>query len=386
MIISGLQIHTENEVLTNASVVIENQKIKAIENKIINSSNSLSFPASWHLIPGMIDMHIHGAAGKDVLDSAKDSKALPTICSALPKEGVTAFLATTLTTSQDIIENVLQKTANFIKSENQNGAEVLGIYLEGPFLSPKKHAAQPLNYILLPEIKLFQKWQSLAKDLIKVVTIAPEVKGAMDFITYLKSKQIIASLGHSIANYEEANNAIKKGISHATHLFNAMPQIHHRNPGAVLALLLDDNVSVEIIVDGEHLHTAIIKLIFQLKGADKIILISDAIRAKGMPDGKYDLSGQEVTVKNNQALLSGNILAGSVLKMDQAMRNMMQFTGCSLQNVIKMTSENPAKKLNIFDIKGSIAENKDADLVILNEKYEVMMTICRGEIVFQKSN
>lgn len=383
LIITGLQIYTEKAKLNNASVVIENQKIKVIENKVIDSENCLKFPENWHLIPGMIDMHIHGAAGKDVMDSGADVSALATICQALPKEGVTAFLPTTLSMPISTIEQVLHNVAAYTNTKNNAGAEILGIYLEGPFLSPAKNCAHPLDCIIQPNIELFKRWQSIAQNLIKVVTVAPEETDALELIAYLKQQNIIAAFGHSGANYEQGLKAIEHGVSQVTHLFNAMHSLHHRNPAAITALLLDDKVLVEVIADSIHLYSAIIKLIYKIKGAEKILLITDAISAKGMPAGTYSLGGQKVILQNNRAQLEDGTLAGSVLKMDQAMRNVLQFTGCSLQDVIKMTSENPAKQLNIFDRKGSIATNKESDLVVLNEKYEVMMTICKGKIAYQ---
>lgn len=383
LILSGLQIYTENKVLTNSSLVIEKQKIKAIENKVIDSAKNLNFPENWHLIPGMIDMHIHGAAGKDVMDCDADFDVLPTICHALPKEGVTAFLPTTLSMPILKIEKVLNNIANYVATKNSNDAEILGIYLEGPFLSPAKNCAHPKDCIIKPDVELFKHWQKIAHNLIKIVTVAPEETAALDLISYLKKNNIIAAFGHSNAVYEQGLQAIDAGISQATHLFNAMRSLHQRDPAAITAVLLDEKVLVEVIADSVHLHPAIVKLIYKIKGSDKIILITDAISAKGMLNGKYTLGGQTVILKDNRAELGNGIIAGSVLKLDQAMRNVMQFTGCSLQEAIKMTSVNPAKQLNIFDRKGSIAENKDADLVVLNENYEVMLTICRGRIAYQ---
>lgn len=392
-IITGPKIYFEHGILNATNVVIEDQKIQAIapisaateRQYLLSAANILRFPASWHLIPGMIDLHIHGVAGKDTMDMAFDQTTLAVICKALPAEGTTAFLATTVTAATDTIEKVLQFTGDYILKQPNHGAEVLGINLEGPFLAPSKHCAHQQNLILQPNVELFKHWQTIAHNLIKIVTIAPEAPHALALIAYLKTQAIIASLGHSNATYEQTLPAIKAGISHATHLFNTMRSIYHRDPGNAIALLLADDVSTEIIADGIHLHPAILQLVLKTKKLADIILITDAIRAKGMPDGTYELGGQEVTVKDGAAKLKDGTLAGSVLKMDTALRNMMRFTNCSLQDIITMTAENPAKKLNIFDRKGSIAVDKDADLVLLNESYQVMLTMCRGEIVYQQN-
>ena len=213
---------------------------------------------------------------------------------------------------------------------------------------------------------------------IKILAIAPEeyIKIEKTCLENLyKNQELIKSLAHSNANYAQTIDAIEKGCSHATHLFNAMREIHHREPGIALAALLDERVTVEIIADGMHLHPAIVQLIFKVKGADKVILITYAMRAQGMPQGKYELGGQEVIVENNTARLKNGMLAGSVLTMDQALRNMLKYTGCTLQDAILMTATNPAKKINVFDRKGSIAEGKDADLVVLDENYRVRYTL-----------
>lgn len=394
-VVIGPQIYVEHGILSATDVIIENQKIQAIlpasasteQKRLSTSANILRFPRTWHLIPGMIDLHIHGVAGKDMMDAAFDPHALPTICAKLPAEGTTSFLATTTTSPTDTTEKVLQLAGDYIieqQTKKNNGAEILGINLEGPFLSLPKHCAHQQNLITQPNAELFKHWQTLAHNLIKIVTIAPEVPHALALIAYLKANNIIASLGHSNATYEQTLPAIKAGISHATHLFNAMRSIYHRDPGNSIALLLADDITVELIVDGIHLHPAMLQLVLKTKKLEDIILVTDAMRAKGMLDGEYELGGQAVTVKDGAAKLKDGTLAGSILKMDQAFCNMLRFTHCSMHDAIKMTAENPAKKLNIFDRKGSIVIDKDADLVVLNENYQVMCTLCRGEVAYSR--
>ena len=381
VIIRGLNIYTDNGVVKNSALLIANGMIKAIGDIKASAAKTLDFPSSWHLIPGMIDMHIHGAAGFDVMDATDEALAM--ISTALVQEGVTSFLATTMTEKSVDIENALKKVANYVANKQEiTGAEILGINLEGPFLSAAKAGCQRGDYFMDPDISLFKHWQKLANNLIKIVTVAPELANSLEFIKYLRKCGVIASLGHSNVNYEQTNRAIDAGCTEATHLFNAMPAIHHRDPGAITALLLNNQVMTEIIADGIHSHPAILQLILRLKGADKVCLITDSMRAKYLADGTYQFGGQQVIVKDHSARLSDGTLAGSILKMDSAVRNMIKFTGCTLLDTIKMSAINPAKQLNIFTRKGSIAIGKDADLVILNENLGVEMTICNGNIGF----
>ena len=384
-IITGPKIYIENSVLCDTDLIIDGTQIAAFSPTKSHNANAqvLRFPATWHLIPGMIDLHIHGVGNKDVMDVGTDETALPQICAALPAEGVTSFLATTITAAVDVIERALNATSIYInKQQLQSGAEILGINLEGPFLSPLKYGAQPRNLIIPPHLELFKRWEAIAAYLIKIVTIAPEMPNATSLIAYAKTKGIIASLGHSNASYEQTLAAMKAGISHATHLFNAMHAISQRDPGNAIALLLANNVTAELIVDGVHVHPALIQLVARAKSLENIILITDAIRAKNMPDGEYDLGGQIVMVKDGIAKLQDGTLAGSTLKMNIALRNMVQITKYLFTDVLKMATENPAKKINVFDRKGSIAIGKDADLVVLNENYEVMLTMCRGAVAY----
>jgi N-acetylglucosamine-6-phosphate deacetylase len=306
----------------------------------------------------MIDLHIHGAMGADVMDGSVES--LEIISKALYKNGVTGFVPATMTESLDKIQKALDVIKQFKKPED--GADVLGVYLEGPFLSREKTGAQDSALIQKPTIEWFKQ---LRGDLIKIVAIAPEEDAQFNLIKFLKNKNIISSIAHTSADFEMAEKAIDAGCSHATHLFNAMKEIQHRDPGAVTACLLNDRVTLELLVDGVHLHPAIVKLVYRLCGPERIILVSDSMCATGLTDGDYALGGQKVMVKNGVARLENGALAGSTLTMPQAVKNMMKFTGCSLQDTIKMTAENPAKKLNIFNKKGSIAIGKDADFCIV---------------------
>jgi len=384
LIIAGAQIYTETGVKKNAALALEKNMIAAIGDETNLTKNTaakiLRFPATYHVIPGFIDLHIHGAYGKDVMDG--DFAALETISESLAREGTTSFLATTMTAKPEEIEKVLLNVRNYIQQQQSvKGAEVLGVHLEGPFLSPKKVGAQRADLILEPNIDYLKQWQKKSDNVIKLVTIAPELPNSLEFIKFLRQQNIVASIGHTDATYAETNAAIEAGCSHVTHLFNAMRGIHHREPGVATAALLSDKVSAELIADGIHLHPAILQLAIQVKNNDKIILVTDSMRAKCLPDGEYDLGGQSVAVKQGVARLTDGTLAGGTLKMATAIKNMLQFTDCQLSDVIRFAAENPAKALNIFSHKGSIAERKDADIVVLDEQFNVVLTVCGGRVV-----
>ncbi len=384
VIISGPTIYSEQGIIENAELVVQGKKIHSIHTEQKSDvEKKFSFPSTYHLVPGFIDVHVHGANGSDVMDG--DFQALQTISQALAAEGTTAFLATTMTASPSEIGDVLQNVQHFMQDERQ-GARILGVHLEGPFLSPKKVGAQRADRILSPDINYIETWQKKSGNAIKLVTIAPELVNSLEFIRYLRANDIAVSIGHTDATYDETIAAIEAGCSHVTHLFNAMRGMHQREPGVVGAALLSEKVSTELIVDGVHLHPAMIKLALKMKGKQKIILVTDAMRAKCLPDGIYDLGGQSVAVKNNVASLPDGTLAGSTLKMSDAIRNMLRLTDCKLMDVIQFASENPARLLNIFQEKGSIAPGKDADLVVLDEKMNVVWVMREGEVVFTLSS
>jgi N-acetylglucosamine-6-phosphate deacetylase len=385
VIISGPAIYSEHGIIDNAELVLHEKKIHSITTeKHSVVEKKFSFPKTYHLVPGFIDVHVHGANGSDVMDA--DLHALQTISQALAAEGTTSFLATTMTASPNEIDRVLQNVRNFMREKRVvQGAKILGVHLEGPFLSPKKVGAQRADRILLPDNNYIEMWQKNSGNVIKLVTLAPELLNSLEFIRYLIANHIEVSIGHTDATYAETMSAIEAGCSHVTHLFNAMRGMHQREPGVVGAALLSEKVSTELIVDGVHLHPAMVKLAVKMKGREKIILVTDAMRAKCLPDGLYDLGGQSVEVKNNVASLSDGTLAGSTLKMSEAIQNILRFTDCKLVDVIRFVSENPARLLKIFQKKGSIAPGKDADLVVLDEKMNVVWTMCEGEVVFGSS-
>ncbi|MDR4888276.1 N-acetylglucosamine-6-phosphate deacetylase [Fredinandcohnia sp. QZ13] len=386
MYITNLTIYSEDGILEKGFIEIDRDKIKRVgqmaDFQASDKDEVITFDDSHSLIPGMIDLHIHGAGGADVMDASP--AALETMTNMLPKEGTTSFLATTMTKTKEDIENAIGTIADFITKQHPGNAEILGAHLEGPFLSPKRAGAQHPDNIINPDVELFKKWQSLSGDNIRLVTLAPEEPGGLELTAHLKNTGVVASIGHSDAVYDEVEAAIEAGVTHATHLFNGMRGIHHREPGVAGAVLLHDEVKCEMIVDGIHIAPKMVKFAYKNKGSEGSILVTDAMRAKCLGAGTYDLGGQEVIVNEERAVLKDGTLAGSILKLNDAVRNMMKFADCSLQDITVMTAVNPAKQINVFDRKGSIKAGKDADIVIVNDQLEVIMTFCRGKLAYSK--
>jgi N-acetylglucosamine-6-phosphate deacetylase len=387
-IISGLQIFAEDRIYQNGYIKVVDEKIAEIGDSFQLEEQSsvpeINFSSEDVLLPGFIDIHIHGAGGFDVMDASEE--AISTISKTLPKEGTTSYLATTITQSDLAIEKALKNINEYkVNGHNHSGrAELIGVHLEGPFISSKKAGAQPQGFIQQPNICKFENWQENSNYEIKLVTLAPEEVNGLDFIKYLDYKGIVASIGHSNATFEQVKEATKLGVSHVTHLYNQMTGLHHREPGVVGAALLNGELTSELIADGIHVVPEMIDFTYDYIGKDRLILITDAIRAKGLGDGVYDLGGQVVTVDKNRATLEDGTLAGSVLEMNKALHNMAIFTNAPLQDLVQIASTNPAKKLNIFDRKGSLKKGKDADLVVLNQNYEVLLTVCKGEVAYNK--
>lgn len=381
LLISNVMIVNHDNTPSKGDLFIDNGRIMKIGYDLSDKAEHYidGKDKNWLLLPGYIDMHIHGSAGHDTMDATQ--LALHQMARSLVQEGVTGFLATTMTQSIEAIESALTNVAQFENSDDE--ASLLGIHVEGPYVSKKRAGAQPIEYIILPSIEQFVSWQKISKHRIKQVTIAPEVEGGFAFIEALKDLNVIASIGHSDATIEEVDSSVALGVRQATHLYNQMRPLHHRNPGVVGAVFLEDKVKVEIIADFVHNHPQAVNLAYRIKGAKGIILITDAMRAKGLQYGDYDLGGQTVHVSKDGAYLSNGALAGSVLTMEQAVKNIKAITNCSLQEIVAMSSTNAAEQLQLTT-KGRIAKGYDADFVLLDENLNVQKTICRGKVVYEK--
>lgn len=335
------------------------------------------------VIPGFIDQHIHGAFGSDHMDATPE--ALHNIVTFLPREGTTSYLPTTMTQSTDAIQDALKAIVSYMKNENKPGeTHMLGIHVEGPFINALHAGAQNPMHIQKPTVEAFKQFESVAKDAIRLITYAPE-KAEPGFTNFLRSRNVIASAGHTDANYQDIMKAVDEGLTNMTHFHNAMLPHHHRIPGAVTAGFVSDQLYTELIVDGIHVHPDSVYATYKIKGANRIIGITDAMRAKGLEDGIYDLGGQSVTKVGKECKLThGNALAGSVAEMDFVARNLKSFTQCSMEELILMTSTNAARQLGVLGSKGTLAIGKDADILIVNENIEILTTVCRGVIAYQK--
>ena len=365
--IVNAKIVTSEEILYGYTLIF-NKKIISIEREVPSNIEIVDAKGAY-LSAGFIDIHIHGSNGADIMDATSDS--LDTISKSLLKTGVTSFLATTMTMSKD---RILDALLNIKKYKNSvTGAKILGVHLEGPFINPNKSGAQNPKYILKPDIKLIENYL----DIIKLITLAPEIDGAKEFILYLKKHypHIVLSIGHSSADYKQTKDSFRWGVSHATHLFNAMNPLHHREPNIIGAVLEDDNISCDIIADNIHIHPSLFKILFKLKD-DKLILITDAMRAGCLYDGEYSLGGQMVFVKDGEARLKNGTLAGSVLKLNSALKNFKKYSNISLPKLISMVTSTPAKILNL-DL-GELKEGYPADMVLFNSDFNIIKTFING--------
>lgn len=370
-IING-KIILPDKIIEDHVIIYEEKIIDIIHTDDFNDENINVINANGNYVsPGFIDIHIHGSMGYDTMDG--EIEAIDEISKSVLKNGVTSFLPTTMTMDMESIYKSLD-VVRASKNTDLKGAKVLGAHLEGPFISPKYKGAQNSEYIIKPSYDLIKEYT----DIIKIITFAPEEDMNNSFVeSVMKNSDITLSIGHTNATYEEAIEAIGNGVKHSTHMFNAMTPLHHRNPGAVGAIMNSD-ISTEIIADNIHLHTAIYNILNKVKGPDKIVLITDAMRAACLKHGKYDLGGQEVTVKDNSARLSDGTLAGSVLKLNQGVKNAYENSELSLFECVKLASLNPATVIGENKAKGSLEKGKYADIIIFDENIDIRNAIVEG--------
>lgn len=363
--------------LIKTDIAIEDGKIAAIGKLDVEPI----FETDGIVLPGFIDEHIHGAGGADAMDGTEE--ALQTISEYVAKEGTTGFLATTMTQSPENIGKALKNVKNVREKGEYKGAEVLGVHLEGPFISPKHVGAQPLEYVAKPAPETFDKYNELSGGNIKIVTLAPEVEGGLDLVKHLKNIGVVASIGHTGAKFSDVEAAVAAGASNVTHTYNAQTPLHHREAGVVGAAMLFDELNCEMICDTIHVSVPAIRIFVKNKPHDKFTLITDAMRAKGMPDGLSELGGQQVFVKNGEARLADGTLAGSVLKMNVAIKNLVEKAGVSLTEAVDFASANPAKNLGLYDERGSIEVGKRADFAVMDKGFNILCTVVGGKVVYK---
>lgn len=370
--------------------LIQNGVLAILGEKIVYAGEAAGLPAELqqndaqvlkhpdgYIIPGFIDIHVHGGNSEDFMDSSKD--VLDKITSFHSSQGTTAMLATTMTAPKADIDRVLHEVQNY-RNQEMPYTRLEGVHLEGPFISPKWPGAQNPEHIVLANIEWLEEWVSTYPGLVRQVTLAPEREGALEAIKWLSSHGIVAALGHTDATFEEVEAAIQAGLSHGVHTFNAMTGLHHRKPGVVGAMLSDDRLSCEIIADGIHVHPAAMRILARVKPQDKLILITDAMSATGMPDGEYTIGDLPVVVEDGIATLKSNrnSLAGSTLTMIKGFQLLVREVGLSLEQASLAASTNPARKIGIDDRTGSLEAGKLADVLLLDPDLELQGVWIQG--------
>jgi N-acetylglucosamine-6-phosphate deacetylase len=328
----------------------------------------LDAQGGW-VLPGFIDVHVHGGAGHDFMDA--DAGGLAEITRFHAAHGTTGIVATSLTASKDDLTGVLERISSYM-SAPMPYAQVIGVHFEGPFISEKWKGAQNPAHIVAPQLDWLEDWVARFPGIIKIQTLAPETDGALDYIARLAHHGIVPSCGHTDATFEQITAAADRGLRHAVHAYNAMRSYHHREPGTVGAVLTDDRITAEVIADGHHVHPAGIKLLHSAKGTDNVILVTDAMAAAGMPDGDYNLGGLPVRMTCGVARLKeGDSLAGSTLNMISAVRYLVREVGVPLEQASRMASANPARQLGIADQTGTLEAGKRADILLLDDSLEL---------------
>ncbi len=379
-LIVGASIVTESHVIDNGWLLVSDGIIEAIggnDDAVPGTGYDIVDAQGGIVLPGFIDVHVHGGAGHDFMDAERDG--LLAITRFHAEHGTTSILATSLTASRDELTAVLERVNDFM-TEPMPYSQVLGVHFEGPFISEAWKGAQNPAYIVPPQPEWLEAWTKRFPGVIKIQTLAPETEGALEYIELLARHGIVPSCGHTDATYDRIIAAADHGLRHAVHTFNAMRAFHHREPGTVGAVLTDKRIMAEVIADGHHVHPAGIKMLTAAKGEDNVMLVTDAMAAAGMPDGDYDLGGLPVQMMCGVARLkaSGN-LAGSTLTMIDAFRYIVREIGISLVGASKMASLNPARQLGIDGDRGAIAPGKRADLLLLDDSHHIRQVWIGGK-------
>jgi N-acetylglucosamine-6-phosphate deacetylase len=383
IVIHADRAFTPFEEISDAVVVIQGSKISAVGQR-----GKLNLPRGVReldaggrtVVPGFVDVHIHGAGGHDVMEGTRES--LEIISATVAAHGTTSLVATTVTASEKETRDSVAGIAHFILNTSQYparelSAEILGIHFEGPFISPARRGVHPAKWIVPPSSEMLAQLLREARGTAQILTLAPEMPGALDLISAARKAGLVISLGHTDATYEQAQAAIEAGATHAAHVFNAMRPFSHRGTGVIGAVLTSPKVSAELIADGVHVDEPAMRMLVELKTPERVVLVSDGISATGMPDGKYQLGMFEVKVSGGVARNAEGKLAGSTLTLDRAMRNMVAL-GVPLASALRMVTANPARQIGLAARKGVLAPGADADLVFLDDKLEVSGVMTRG--------
>ena len=374
-IVKGM-VFCEDGVFRPLELEISGTQIAAIRPETATPSGQILDAAGCYVVPGFVDIHIHGAMGADFSDGKPEG--FSAMAEFLLRQGVTSFLGTSMALPEERLSTVFSAARTYMEQAGQKGAALRGIHMEGPFFSPEKRGAQNPEYIILPDYAMFERLLVASGNNIRGIAVAPELEGGLEFIQ--RASQVVnVSLGHTCADFVTAQAAFVRGANHVTHAFNGMSAFHHRDPG-VIGAAIGTGAYVEAICDGVHLHPAVIRALFALFGDDHVCLISDAMRACGMPPGQYDLGGQLVTVANGAATIATGSLAGSITPLSDCFRKAVSF-GIPLESALKAATINPARSVGIDQTVGSLAVGKRADILILDQDLRLCHTIFGGQLL-----
>ncbi len=379
----GGKIITPFRVVDNGTIVIKDKKIYEL-----GKSADVKIPDKYKIIdvsgkmisPGFVDLLVHGGNNYGFADEAEES--IQVVSDYFLAHGSTTVLASLYAKPEEMLLNDVRRIADFI--EDHPNSNIKGIHMEGPYLNKELKGAMNESYLWKPTVESWNKLWEASRGHIKIMTIAPELPGAIEVLRAAANNGVVLSIGHSMADYSDIEVAIDNGAAHVTHIFNAMRPFHHRNPGVILGALLRSELKIELIADTLHVHPAVMELLLKLKGSNGIVLVSDSIRAGGMHEGEYEFADQKVFMKNKKAVLEDGTLAGSTLTLNNAVKNMVETANAKLTEAFRMASLNGAKVINMEHRKGILAAGKDADIVVLNNDYTVEMTIIAGKVGFLK--
>jgi len=370
---------TPREEIEDGLVTVEEGKIRHVGKWKEGQYDHLLDFRGHYVTPGLVDIHVHGGGGHD----STTPEGLGGLSRFLAEAGVTSFLPTTHTAPHEELLEAVEIIGRGIEG-GVNGANPLGIHMEGPYINPEMSGAQNAAHIRPPDLEELEKVNQASMGHLRMVTLAPEVEGAMDAIRWLTSRGIVPAAGHTDSSYETMGEAINAGLSHASHLFNRMSPFDHREPGASGAALADDRVTVELVPDGFHLHPATLKITSRLKGPGNVALVSDATPPTGLPDGKYSFGGLKIIVADGKSTLESGSLAGSTITLSDALRNMVRLAGSSLREAVEMASTTPARIAGYSESKGRLAPGFDSDITILDRGLNPVLTIVSGKIVYRR--
>jgi N-acetylglucosamine-6-phosphate deacetylase len=375
--IVGATLLTPETALSNSAMLIENGRIVSLSHPPAPEIPTLD-AHGYTVIPGLIDLHTHGGDGADTMDATPE--AIYTFARFLARHGVTSYLPTTMTASREAIHRAVENLRHL--PQPPDGAHHLGIHLEGPYLSYEQRGAQPETHLRPPDLAEYEDW--FVDEVVRLITMAPELEGGLDLIRRATSAGVEIALGHTDAGEATTREALNLGARQAAHIFSGMPGFHHRLLNVLAVALTDDRLYAQAIVDGIHIHPDVVRMLVRAKTPRRVILISDSIRAAGLGDGEYDLGGETVRVEDGitRRAYDGG-LAGSILTMDAALRNVMRFAHLSLQEALPMATSVPAEAMGLSGRKGTLRVGADADLVLLDERFNVCLTMVAGRVIYQ---